>query len=147
MTTPKPCKKCGSTERYADGNCAPCRREYMLHYHRANKAKINQDKRRRYHANPEKQIEQNRRWRQSKPGRVKYFTNGERITAQEWRQLKEKYGNQCLACRRDDINLEVDHIIPTTLGGTNSVDNIQPLCRSCNASKGARIIDYRPNFN
>jgi len=38
-------------------------------------------------------------------------------------------------------NLTSDHIIPQSLGGDNSVSNIVPACRTCNASKGARPYD------
>ena len=48
----------------------------------------------------------------------------------------------CLACgTKDDLTL--DHVVPLALGGADSEDNIQVLCRSCNSSKGARSsMDY-----
>ena len=33
---------------------------------------------------------------------------------------------------------EVDHILPRSRGGNNTIKNAQILCRTCNASKGAR---------
>jgi len=36
-------------------------------------------------------------------------------------------------------NLQVDHIIPWSRGGTNHVANLRPLCASCNASRGNRM--------
>lgn len=34
-----------------------------------------------------------------------------------------------------------DHIIPISMGGTNSWQNLRALCRSCNSSKGGRVDD------
>lgn len=61
------------------------------------------------------------------------------------RHLRALYGGVCLACQRREpvIRLTVDHVIPLSWGGTNSLDNIQPLCTECNRTKGARLIDYR----
>jgi len=36
--------------------------------------------------------------------------------------------------------LEYDHIKPFSLGGKNTVDNLQLLCRRCNEKKGNRYI-------
>ena len=37
----------------------------------------------------------------------------------------------------------MDHVVPLKLGGANTVDNVQPLCGSCNCKKHLKIIDYR----
>lgn len=70
---------------------------------------------------------------------------GGSFSAQEWSDLKRLYGFRCLACGRHepDIKLTVDHVIPVSKGGSNSITNIQPLCGSCNYSKRDKQIDYR----
>lgn len=52
------------------------------------------------------------------------------------------YGKKCLACGSEE-NISLDHIIPIHKKGTNTIDNLQPLCKSCNSKKGTKIIDYR----
>ncbi len=90
-------------------------------------------------ANPEKVREKNRN------RRARLIGNGGTFTAQEWQDIKEYYDFTCLCCKRrePEIKLTPDHVIALKRGGTNSADNIQPLCRSCNSSKGAKHIDYR----
>jgi len=70
--------------------------------------------------------------------------NGGSHTQKEWKELCEKYGNRCLCCGQRK-KLTLDHIVPATLGGPDSIDNIQPLCQICNSRKSNRTIDYRPD--
>ena len=64
-------------------------------------------------------------------------------TAEEWEDLCAKYDYRCLACGADEVT--VDHIVPLSKGGSNMIDNLQPLCMSCNCSKQDRVVDYRLN--
>ena len=67
------------------------------------------------------------------------------FTLEQWEELKQRYKYTCLACgkKEPNITLTVDHIIPLSKNGTSDINNIQPLCSSCNKSKKDRIIDYR----
>lgn len=59
-------------------------------------------------------------------------------TLAEWEELKESYGNICAGCSKD-LPLTKDHIIPLSKGGSDYIENIQPLCKSCNSRKGNKI--------
>lgn len=62
-------------------------------------------------------------------------------TKEEWEEMRLFFG-ECVKCGNND-DLVKDHIIPIYQGGSDGLDNIQPLCRKCNASKGADTTDYR----
>ena len=66
-----------------------------------------------------------------------------KYTDKEWQELVAKYDGKCLCCGRGDLPMSVDHVIPLSRGGSNYIDNIQPLCRSCNTKKSTKTIDYR----
>lgn len=49
---------------------------------------------------------------------------------------------KCQYCWRTgrDVSLEVDHIIPKALGGTDIIDNLVTCCRECNMWKGRNSL-------
>jgi 5-methylcytosine-specific restriction endonuclease McrA len=52
--------------------------------------------------------------------------------------------NLCVKCFLELHNFDVDHILPRSKGGTDKVDNLQIMCRSCNRKKSDKeSIDYR----
>ncbi len=63
-------------------------------------------------------------------------------THNEWLALLRAYDNKCLRCGTTG-RLTEDHIIPLSLGGTNDISNIQPLCKPCNSVKETKTTDYR----
>jgi hypothetical protein len=100
---------------------------------------------------------QTRRYRESEKGRVirrtsesnrraaKSSSNGKAETS-EWLTILRMYGGKCLRCSSTD-RITMDHIRPLASLGSNWPHNLQPLCLSCNASKGARHeTDYRPQY-
>ena len=81
--------------------------------------------------------------------RARMHKSGGIIDQKEFQKKLALY-DACPMCERkwEDIPLPkgkksavaMDHIMPISKGGTNTIDNVQPLCYSCNSKKGDKII-------
>ena len=62
----------------------------------------------------------------------------------EWEKLKAQYNWTCPSCNKNEpyIQLTRDHIVPIAMGGSDNIENIQPLCISCNSRKSTTSIRY-----
>jgi len=71
-------------------------------------------------------------------------TSNQRGYDSTWRRLRRMVLNreplcrECLKEGRLTPATEVDHIIPLASGGTNDLENLQPLCHSCHSRKTAK---------
>lgn len=70
----------------------------------------------------------------AKVKRRSYLVNVGKFTKGEWEKKLREFNHRCAYCE-NNVKLEVDHIKPISKGGMNTIDNIQPLCRSCNSKK------------
>jgi 5-methylcytosine-specific restriction endonuclease McrA len=70
-----------------------------------------------------------------------------RGTDTQWRNLRKAcfqvWGKTCMYC--GDRATEVDHIIEVARGGTNTIDNLQPLCKPCHMAKTIAFNTVRPS--
>jgi uncharacterized protein YdaU (DUF1376 family) len=89
-----------------------------------------------------------RRWGDVTPGdtrsaRLARAREKGRHTPAEWDAMVEVFGGACVACGADDAKPCRDHITPIYRGGSDAIENIQPLCLACNSKKGPDATDYR----
>ena len=66
-----------------------------------------------------------------------------KIDKEVWISKLNKLNYQCQMCGilLTPETVTIDHIFPLSRGGGNNIENLQPLCRSCNSSKNNRIIE------
>jgi 5-methylcytosine-specific restriction endonuclease McrA len=58
-------------------------------------------------------------------------------TNEQWQERLAEYNYCCAYCYKPFTieQLTVDHMIPLSRGGTNTIDNLVPACKSCNSRK------------
>lgn len=134
------------------GHCKACRREYreankerevqrVVEWQRANMDKVKANQSRWYLKDPDKAKLIART--NAEKRRVRKTGAGGSYSLEEWSDLCARYDYRCLACG-STAPLTADHVVPVSRGGTSNIDNIQPLCQSCNSKKSRQVIDYRP---
>lgn len=48
----------------------------------------------------------------------------------------------CACCGATETHM--DHVVPVSRGGSHGIGNLQPLCKSCNSSKGSKfLVEWR----
>ena len=64
------------------------------------------------------------------------------------KEILTRDNNRCRACGfSDSLTIEVDHVVPRTLNGSDDSNNLQALCHFCNNVKGNVLIDSLPIRN
>jgi 5-methylcytosine-specific restriction endonuclease McrA len=54
--------------------------------------------------------------------------------------LLEKWGRKCVYCSKQNIPLQIEHIVPRARGGTDRVSNLTLSCEPCNLAKGTKPV-------
>jgi DNA replication protein DnaC len=64
-----------------------------------------------------------------------YKINREYLNEANRTSLLETFENKCSICNLELTYYEIDHIKPLASGGTNEIENLQPLCADCHKQK------------
>lgn len=68
------------------------------------------------------------------------YQQGELMGYEVREYLLEKWQRKCAYCDKENIPLEVEHIVPKARAGTDRVSNLTLSCRRCNKKKGTKDI-------
>jgi 5-methylcytosine-specific restriction endonuclease McrA len=55
--------------------------------------------------------------------------------------LLDKWKRKCAYCGKQDVSLQVEHVIPKSRGGTDRVSNLTLACKTCNVKKGDQTAE------
>lgn len=76
------------------------------------------------------------------------MTNRKRLSLRERSLIYNKFNGRCAYCGKREKNLEIDHLKPLNLGGSDSIDNMLPACHLCNRYKDDKTIEeFRESLN
>jgi len=127
------------------------RRVVIQAWRKANPEKVKAQRQREYRKHKVKMDAAKTQWRRDNPEKAKIARKtayGRRrarekgapvndFTAAQWLQVKQWYQQRCAYCSQPKP-LTQDHIQPLSRGGSHTISNIVPACKSCNSSKGNR---------
>jgi len=63
-------------------------------------------------------------------------------TPEQWAEVLAETAPFCVRCSRTATHRDKDHVVPLYQGGSDGIDNLQPLCARCNAEKGPENVNW-----
>lgn len=64
-------------------------------------------------------------------------------TEEQWLAVLERFDYRCVRCGCWPEGRPCkDHITPLYQGGSDGIDNLQPMCRECNTAKGPDAFNW-----
>lgn len=141
--------------------CKFCQRSYYKQYRLANKQSLNEKTKAWRKENPEAANKINQRWIDKNRSSWRAY---KRQSQRKRRALKSEpykeqqvlstFGNICYLCGKEiDLNaprqagrigwqmgLQIDHVVPLSKGGVDTLENVRPAHGLCNIKKKDRIV-------
>lgn len=154
----KTCGKCSTTktvsEFYKDGSkkdglatvCKLCKNQANKSWQIQNPGSVNAVKEKYRVANRDKTRAAVSKWQKKNPEKVSDSNHKRRVrllNSQSYQlsksDMKRLYSSSCAYCgATEDITL--DHVVPLKRGGSHGIGNLVAACRTCNSSKGAKLL-------
>lgn len=170
------CTKCNSEQiRFGKYRCKSCRDIYHLHWRTENKEKwlkssrawtkknksLSKTIKEKYEKTNRDKILKSRRLSYKQGNRkTDYKTDPfvrreikNRYRARKLNAISEKYKAkdiferdnwECVYCKNEAFCL--DHVVPLSRNGTDTIDNLVAACKSCNTSKGSKLLTEWERF-
>lgn len=120
--------------------------EYHKEYYKANREKVLEQRKQYLEDNREQVAKKRKRYYQDNKEAYRLHNQKRRAakanaaghcTPEQLQARFDYHGNRCVYCGSEK-NLQIEHMIPISKGGTNWPANLAPACESCNKSKHAR---------
>ena len=161
-------KLCSKCNKEKDGKhpsyCKTCDSKRMFEYYQNNKEKINKQHKEYYQKNKEKinkqQKEYNKEYKQNNPHKAREGDRKRRALKRAnihkpytEDQVLKLYGKDCHICKKPvslsanrspgapgwQQGLHLDHVVPLSKGGADTIDNVKPAHGLCNLQKNDSI--------
>ena len=125
------------------------KRELDRVYHAKTREADNRRKLDDYYADPQRVVDRNREWRKLNPEKV--LAKNQRRRASKAKvvvenvapsAIYERDAGICQLCKKpvEREKMTLDHVVPLSKGGPHTFGNLQLAHRSCNSSKGAKLL-------
>ena len=139
-------------------------KEYAKEYRQNNKEQIKESNKEYYQNNKEKVLERQREYHKNNPHKTREAERKRRALKKAnvhepytEDQVLETYGTTCHICKEDidlsasrssgapgwEQGLHIDHVIPLSKGGPDSLNNVKPAHGSCNLQKNDSLLSSR----
>lgn len=138
----RPCRECGrqiGEDRRRDAKF--CSRKCIDDYRTKNVDRTDY-----YRSTQPRRSEYSRQWCRDNPASTKVSRARRRvrestgtITERDWSRLVARYESRCAYCGKK-CKVTLDHVVPLSRGGANTIGNALPACKSCNSSKHSKFI-------
>lgn len=156
-----------TTKDKLETRCKTCKNKANAKWQKENSERVNAKAKAWRDRNPEKRNAIKKAWNKANPERIRAMRSKHRalksgVLHEDWTEIEvvNLYGRDCYLCDTpidfdaprkgigSDYSLWVDHIVPISALGENTVRNVRPCHSKCNRAKNNKSLsDYLFSVN